>query len=549
MYLKSSTNHKTGRTYLSCVYGYRDIEGKSRTKTYRSFGYLDELEQRYKDPVAHFSEIVAQFNKEQSVQEKVKESLIGLRRQDRVHRVAQKNLGYSVPYTYYRRLKVESLWKNVQQKEHLVYDLNSVFRLLTLLRVLEPTQMVTSLRQKDMFFERSELTDEQILEGLELCAHYSGRFYRVLRRHLETIYQPDLERGFFNLERLYFGLQASPDQNLRQQEQQARPQPTMQCGCLCDAQGMPLEQLKLEDRNLVSDRLPGYLEHVRQEQGLKRLVVVSDLQDQPLQPPLVFSNPKLGSLIGLNAHQAPREIRDWMLEESWDEEHDDYRIKSRSLEVPVQILQADHSIRDDQATLKFVCVFAKQVAEEQRRAQQDHIVWQMGDLSQQTLRSQKPTAQLLNKEAKAWRNQICQRELLDGYVLIATTEDDLTAPQIAADYRRLRDLHRVLLNTKPYLVVAPSGFSRQDYLKLHFMVCYLACVLLNLVKLNSPCDYNPLRIAEELSEFDCVNISENRWLITHWSKTAEQLLKSVGLYFSGEPMTLGEVRHQIASCV
>jgi len=53
MYLKQANNKKTGRTYLSMVQNYYDKDkGYSRTKTIESFGYLDELEKQFDDPVA-----------------------------------------------------------------------------------------------------------------------------------------------------------------------------------------------------------------------------------------------------------------------------------------------------------------------------------------------------------------------------------------------------------------------------------------------------------------------------------------------------------------
>ena len=45
---------KDGRVYLSVVQGYRDENGKSKSKHVRSLGYLDELEKLYDDPIAHF---------------------------------------------------------------------------------------------------------------------------------------------------------------------------------------------------------------------------------------------------------------------------------------------------------------------------------------------------------------------------------------------------------------------------------------------------------------------------------------------------------------
>ena len=58
MFVKQQ-KRKNGRVYLSVVEGYRDAEGRTRTRHVRSLGYLDELEKSYDDPVAHFRAEVA----------------------------------------------------------------------------------------------------------------------------------------------------------------------------------------------------------------------------------------------------------------------------------------------------------------------------------------------------------------------------------------------------------------------------------------------------------------------------------------------------------
>ena len=59
MYLKISTNKKTGRTYLSIASGYRDPKTKkTKTVIIQSLGYLDILKKDYTDPISHFKEVV-----------------------------------------------------------------------------------------------------------------------------------------------------------------------------------------------------------------------------------------------------------------------------------------------------------------------------------------------------------------------------------------------------------------------------------------------------------------------------------------------------------
>ena len=58
MFLKKSWN-KNGRIFLSIVHGY-SIDGKTRHRTIKALGYLDELEKQYDDPISHFKAIAKQ---------------------------------------------------------------------------------------------------------------------------------------------------------------------------------------------------------------------------------------------------------------------------------------------------------------------------------------------------------------------------------------------------------------------------------------------------------------------------------------------------------
>ena len=53
-----------GRIYLSIGQGYRDVNGKSKSTTIQSLGYVDELMSQFSDPIAHFEGVVSKMNKE-----------------------------------------------------------------------------------------------------------------------------------------------------------------------------------------------------------------------------------------------------------------------------------------------------------------------------------------------------------------------------------------------------------------------------------------------------------------------------------------------------
>jgi hypothetical protein len=70
MFLKKTFQKRTGRTYLSIAQGYRTPDKKSRSKTIRSLGYLDELEKEYEDPIAHFTKLAREMDAERLADKK-----------------------------------------------------------------------------------------------------------------------------------------------------------------------------------------------------------------------------------------------------------------------------------------------------------------------------------------------------------------------------------------------------------------------------------------------------------------------------------------------
>ena len=71
MYLKKTKNAKTGRIYLSIAKKYRHPGGTPRDEQIMKIGYLDELEKRYADPIAHFGLVARKMTEEEKKNKKV----------------------------------------------------------------------------------------------------------------------------------------------------------------------------------------------------------------------------------------------------------------------------------------------------------------------------------------------------------------------------------------------------------------------------------------------------------------------------------------------
>ena len=116
MYLKKSTKASTGRTQLSIVEGYRDENKIVRTKTIKFLGYLDELQKKYDDPIAHFKEVAKQMNLEKKETEKPITLEIDRTKKLPVGADNLRNLGYLAASKIYHELEIDQFFANRQRQ-------------------------------------------------------------------------------------------------------------------------------------------------------------------------------------------------------------------------------------------------------------------------------------------------------------------------------------------------------------------------------------------------------------------------------------------------
>ena len=78
MYLKQIPQ-KNGRVKLAIYESYREGR-RTRSRTVRPLGYLDELEKEYDDPVAHFAALAAEMTAEHAAASFVRPLFLGILR-------------------------------------------------------------------------------------------------------------------------------------------------------------------------------------------------------------------------------------------------------------------------------------------------------------------------------------------------------------------------------------------------------------------------------------------------------------------------------------
>lgn len=202
MYLHKS-KRKDGRVYLAFAEGYRK-DGKSKMRTVKSLGYLDELEKQFDDPVAHFKQVCDEANAAaRAERQNVQITICPLQKIDK-REVARKNVGSAVLLAVYNALGIETVIRNATRGSKASYDSNAVMRLLTVERIIDPGSKKSAWENRGRHFFRCEFSLEDTYRALDVLCGCRDKTVSAINRAIDKMGIRDTACVFYDVTNYYF---------------------------------------------------------------------------------------------------------------------------------------------------------------------------------------------------------------------------------------------------------------------------------------------------------------------------------------------------------
>jgi hypothetical protein len=198
MYLKKSTSQKTGRTHLSIAHGYRNEKGTPTSKTILALGFLDELEKEHEDPIAHFTAVAAEMEKERLAAKSV---TVTLDMNAKITRNAanRKNYGHVVFSKIYHELNIDRFLKNARRHENFRFNTDTIMRLLLFTRLLYPGSKRASVLAKERFFDSFKFSLDDVYNALTHFSKVGCALQRHLHEEVTKRYGRDTELIYYDV--------------------------------------------------------------------------------------------------------------------------------------------------------------------------------------------------------------------------------------------------------------------------------------------------------------------------------------------------------------
>jgi hypothetical protein len=563
MYLKKSTNLKTGRTQLSAVHGFRDpITKKVRTKVIETFGYLDILEKQYEDPLAHFAEEVGKMNKQY---ENDKEITITLSSLDRID-VKEKPmcLGYFPFSRLFHEMEIDAFLNNFQSDRKIGYSLSKILQLLVYCRLLFPGSKARAFDKKDVFFEKFDFSLDDIYRSLSHFCDIKDKLQMHLYEMARARHGARPHLLYYDVTNYYFELDSEDDLKKRGVSKEHRPEPIVQMGLMMDQDSIPIAYRLFPGNTNDCETLRPMINSFQESLNAKRVIIVADRGINTYKNIISCILNHNGYVFSQSIRKAHKELKDYVFDEQG------YKVFGSGFKIKSRVYPKEVTLTDMCGRQKKVRIDEKQVVfydpeyAERARAERSESVRKAYDLIADpsrynkstffgaarfidNLSFDKETGEVLTGRVLSFnREKLAEEEMYDGYYSIVTSELDKSADEIIEIYRGLWKIEESFKITKTNLETRPVYVSREDHIEGHFLTCFISLLFIRLLENQISGSHSVSSILESLRKYEVSHLDSNFYKTIYYDKVLEDIGDSLGLTLNQKTVTRGQIKNFLA---
>ena len=553
MFLRKNRSSKTGRTFLSIVQGYRDAAGKNRHKTVMKVGYLDVLEKEYQDPIVHFEQVARKMTAE--IREKTQPIKLSISFDQTMPAGTdtRKNFGHIVFSKLYHELELDYFINNRRRYTDARYNHNAIFKMLVYSRLLSPCSKKRSFERRNMLFDKRDFSLDDVYRALSFFARFKDQMLLAMHKRIGKLYGRDTSLVYYDVTNYYFEIDKQDDLRRKGVSKEHRSDPIVQMGLFMDTDGIPLTYGLYPGNMLDKQTLIPMIHEVRKKYELGRFIVVGDRGMMAGDNIRQILLDLCGYVLSYSIRGADAAFKDYVLEQSGyrDIGTDGFRIKSRIYprEIYVSTLKGKKKkISIDEKQIVFYSPKYAQKAKADREA----VLSKAQKLISSPSAYAKATSYGAAKYVKDLTfspnsgEVIAEEQKYDGYYAIVTSELDKPDEKIVEIYRGLWKIEDSFRVTKSDLETRPVYVSRQDHIETHFLICFVALVLVRLIEKMLNGRYPVPKILESLQRCSCSLLERNVYLFDYYDQVLADIGEIMGIDFSRKYRTVGDIKQIFA---
>lgn len=575
MNLKQS-RRKDGRVYLSIEKAYRDQDGRPRSKTVRSLGWLDVLEKEYDDPVAHFREVARQMTEEEQELNRLTLS-IEMDEELVPDSNGRKNFGYAGILKIFHELELDRFFRNKARHEKFKYNTNSIMILLVVSRLLSPGSKKKAYEEKDRYFERFDFSLQDVYRSLSHFSAIAKELQRYLNTQITEKYGRNTRTVYYDVTNFYFEIDEPDELRRYGLSKEGRRDPIVQMGLAIDAEGIPLHYDLFPGNTVDKATFRPVVGEIRRNYGTGKIIVVADkgiITGDNIY--YLLGNEKgknfNGYVFSFSVRGGTNDFKEYVLTQEGyvgadgkaATEDCDFKMKSRRIAREINVTTKNGKKIKKTIYEKQVVFWGRKYANK-ARAEREEVLRKSCDLVAnpqrylratsygavkyvQNVKYDEKTGEILDYKDHPTLDleKIAEEERYDGYYAIVTSELEMSAWEVIETYRGLWQIEETFRITKGVLETRPIYLTLEDHINAHFLTCFIALTVLRILEKKTGHNYSAARIVECLNAISCSHEQKNVYLFDYRSEISDAIGAALGIDFSKKRLRLGDIKKHLA---
>ena len=508
---------------------YDPVRKATAHKSHRAVGYVHELIQAgIEDPIAHFQREVDLLNKQRR-DKKVKE---------RARQISESSperfLGYFPLKNINDALGVKNDLDWLQLSTSFRFNIYEMLSALIYARVVHPCSKHKTFHEVlPRLYEPADFSFDQLLDGIEFIGSEYEKIIEIYNHRMRQRYPFDTSHAYFDCTNFYFEIDREDDLRRKGPSKERRLDPIVGMGLLLDANQIPIGMRLFPGNQSEKPVMREVIDNLKRRNNINgRTIRVADKG-------LNCANNIRHALECGDGYIMTKAIKTLsQTEKEWILLNRDYVpvtdadgsilywIKECVDDFPYTIL--DNNGREVTVMLreKRVVTYNESLAKKRRAEIRKQANKALGHSLSQVKRSEfgdyakYVVFESTDKQGQATGGKVAVRlnedaidldSLLAGYNLFVTSEVDMPAAEIHATYRNLWRIEESFRVMKSDLEARPVYLQKADSIVGHFLICYLAVLLMRLFQFKIlKNNFSSESLIGFFRKFRIVEISERR---------------------------------------
>lgn len=567
MFLKQVKNYK-GRIFLQVVEGFRNEKGKPSHRVVEKLGYLDELAQRDGISETEALEKYKDYAKNYDIDKK---PLLNVTFSS-TEEIAQdgsrlKKVGYLAVKPIVKALNIKPIIDAINEKHQSEASLFEIFNFLLYSKIVYADSRRSSYLKRNTFFENFSFSEDQMYRAMTYIGESWENIKDAVFHNTDDAYGLDTRKTYYDGTNFYFEIDQMDDFRRKGPSKENRVEPLVSVGLLLDNNYIPIDIKIYPGNESEKGHFNTVLNEMKEKNKIKgKTVYIADKGLNTGQNIFDCIKNKDGYIYSQSVRGASLATKKYITNDAdfipvFNEDNEiEYYFKSHVFTDVEISFEYNGKTHKEKVTQRRVVTFNPSAAKK-TEIERNRLIQKAKALIKRPSEFDKERLGEASKYIKSIKfdkdgvvitpqnllqidqEKIDQEKQLDGYYLIVTSEIDMKPNEILRAYRNLSNIENSFRVEKSYLKLRPAFVSREERIKCHVLISYLALLVLRLLEIKVlKRKYCIEHIIDSIREYECCEIAQNTYFFFKYNDVMVDLASKGPISAKMSVHTLSEIK-------